>query len=268
MDPNPLRLNNQTGPQPGTSGQMSKRLAKYLSMEYITPYLKSTEYEFLRELSSLIQTSENAHGISCITNLPDATFVCIRQEPLHFGLSVKKIQRRIAFHVLAIWYILANGVLDRASLIKDMFYDLELDEECEDVFDKFPWVTSERDRTGAGNKASNISLGTKLLGKGQKSKSSTTVGQGNCSSTNPLNPIRENGKTVGMEEQMLELVENVENDDSGTSEGQQSQPFIIFGQVCLNNMRATSENLGQSINVTFTVDNEILEIPLQTHMYS
>ena len=51
-----------------------------------------------------------------------------------------------------------------------MFYDLELDEECEDIFDKFPWVTSERDGTGAGSKTSNISMGTKILGKRQKSK--------------------------------------------------------------------------------------------------
>ena len=57
---------------------------------------------------------------------------------MHFGLSVKEIQGRIAFHVLPIWYILVNGVQDRASLIKEMFYDLELDEECEDGFDKFP----------------------------------------------------------------------------------------------------------------------------------
>ena len=60
MDPNPPRLNNQTGLQPGTSGQMSKRPAKYLGMEYITFCLKSTEYDFLRELSNLIQTPENA----------------------------------------------------------------------------------------------------------------------------------------------------------------------------------------------------------------
>ena len=78
MDPNPPRLNNQTGRQPGTGGQLSKRPAKYLSIEYITLYLKSTEYDFLRELSNLIQTPENAYGIVCITNLPDATFVFIR----------------------------------------------------------------------------------------------------------------------------------------------------------------------------------------------
>ena len=95
-------------------------------------------------------------------------------------------------------------------------------------------------------------MGTKVLGKEQKSKSSTTVGQGNCSSTNP---IRENGEIVDMEEQMPELVDDTENDDSGASGGQQSQPLINFGQACLNNMGATTENLGQSINVTFAVDN-------------
>ena len=164
-------------------------------MEYITLYLKSTEYDFLRELSSLIQTPEKAYGISYITNLPDATFVYIRQEHTCFGLPVKEIQGRIAFHVLVLWYILTNGVQDRASLIKEMFYDLELDEECEDVFDKLPWVTSERDGTGTRNKTSNISMRTKILGKGQNSKSRITAGQGNCSSTNFLNPIREYGRT-------------------------------------------------------------------------
>ena len=66
-----------------------------------------------------------------------------------------------------------------------MFYDLELEEGCADIFDKFPWVISERDETGTGNKMNNIQMGTKILGRGHKSKSSTTVNQGNCSSINP-----------------------------------------------------------------------------------
>ena len=53
-------------------------------------------------------------------------------------------------------------------------------------------------------------MGTKVLGKGQKSKSSTAAGQGNCSSKNPLNPIRENGEIEDMEEQMPELVDDTE----------------------------------------------------------
>ena len=59
-----------------------------------------------------------------------------------------------------------------------------------------------------------------------------------------------------MEEEMPELVDDTENDDSGTSGDQQSQPLITFGQVHLNDMEATTENLGQSINVTFEVDNK------------
>ena len=65
----------------------------------------------------------------------------------------------------------------------------------------------------------------------------------------------ENGEIVDVEEQMPELVDDTENDDSSANGGQ-SQPLITFGQVHLNNMGATTENLGQSIYVTFDVDNE------------
>ena len=71
-------------------------------------------------------------------------------------------------------------------------------------------------------------MGTKVLGKGQESKSSSTVRQSTCSSTSPLNPIRENGEIVDMEEQMPELVDDTENDDSGTSGDQQLQSSITF----------------------------------------
>ena len=137
-----------------------------------------------------------------------------------------------------------------------MFYDLELEEECSNIFDDFPWMTSDKDEIGSKNKTNKIQMGTKVLGKGCKSKLTTTVNQGNCSSINPLNPIRENGEIVDMEEQMPELVDDTENDDSGANGSQQSQPLITFGQVGLNNMGATTENLGQSINVTFNVNNE------------
>ena len=61
MDPKPPVPTIQNDLQPDTSGQMSTRPAKYLSMEYITPYLKSTEYDFLRVLSKIIKTPENAY---------------------------------------------------------------------------------------------------------------------------------------------------------------------------------------------------------------
>ena len=62
-----------------------------------------------------------------------------------------------------------------------MFYDLELEEECADILDKFPWMTSDIDAFGAKNKTNNIQMGTKVFGKGQKPKSSTTASQSNCS---------------------------------------------------------------------------------------
>ena len=207
-------------------------------------------------MSKLIKTPEDAYGISCITNLPEATFVCIRKEHTCFGLSVKEIQGRIAFHVLAIWYISAKGVYHTIPLIKEMFYDLKLEEECAEILDKFPWLTSDIDVSGAKSKTNNTQMGTKVLGKRQKSKSSTTASQSNCSSISPLNPIRENGEIVDMEEQMPELVDDTENDDSSTSGDQQSQPLITFGQAHLNNMGDATESLSQSINVTFEVDNE------------
>ena len=66
-------------------------------------------------------------------------------------------------------------------------------------------------------------MGTKVLGKGQRSKSSAAASQSNCSSMDPLNPIRENGEIMDMEEQMPELVDDSENEDSSTRVNQQSQ---------------------------------------------
>ena len=74
-DPKPPVVTPEKDPQPGTSGQMSTRPDKYYTMAYIALWLRSTEYDFLRELSCLIQTPENGYGTSCITNFPEATFV-------------------------------------------------------------------------------------------------------------------------------------------------------------------------------------------------
>ena len=57
---------------------------------------------------------------------------------------------------------------------------------------------------------------------------------------------------------MPELVDDSETEDSSTRVNQQSQPLITFGQAQLNNMGTTTETLGQSIDVTFEVDNENL----------
>ena len=152
LDPKPPEPTPQNGPQPGTSGQMSTRPEKYLSLESIALKLISTEYDFLRKLSCLIQTPENAYGIVCMTNLPDEAVVYIRQEHTHFGLSVKGIQGRIAFPVLAIWYILAKGKYHVIPVIKDVFHDLQLEDECAKIIDKFPGLV---DRNLRNNRTPN-----------------------------------------------------------------------------------------------------------------
>ena len=96
-----------------------------------------------------------------------------------------------------------------------MFHDLELEEECAEIIDKFPGV-ADRNLSRNNNTPNKIQMGIKVLGKGKKSKSSTAANQSNCSSMSPLNPIRENGEIVDMEEQMPELVDDSENEDSST----------------------------------------------------
>ena len=48
LDPTPPEPTPQNGPQPGTSGQMSPRPKRYLSLESLALKLISTEYDFLR----------------------------------------------------------------------------------------------------------------------------------------------------------------------------------------------------------------------------
>ena len=204
--------------------------------------LKSYEFDFFKELSGLIQTPENAYGLACITNLPDPTFAHIRHEHTKFGLSVKEIHGRIALHILGIWYLQAKNKFHIIPMIMDMFRDLELYGECERSLSK---PTPKK-----------MHMGTKLLKKGQKAKSSTIKNQGNCSSTSPLNTIRENGEIVEVEEQMPELVDI---SDDGDTNGDQ-QPLITSGQARLTNMGDTTENLSQGVNVTFEVDNGNTEV--------
>ena len=101
-----------------------------------------------------------------------------------------------------------------------------------------------------------VHMGTKLLKKGLKVKSSITTGQGDCSSTSPLNSIRENGETEEVEEQIPELVD-ISYD--GDANGDQ-QTLITFGQARITNMGDTTEKLSPGVSVTFEVDNENTEV--------
>ena len=213
---------------------MSPRQKGYLSLESLALKLISTEYDFLRELRYLIQTPENAYGLVCLTNLPDETFVYIRWEHTCFGLSVKEIQSRIAFHVLAIWYLQAKGKFYIIPMLRDMFHDLELEDDCAEVIDRFPGVVDIVN--SKQNFPSKIKMGTKALKKGKKSKAAAS--QSNCSSMYPLHSIRENGEIMDMEEQIPELVDISDNEISSTRENLQG---------------TTTEN--QSVKVTFEDEN-------------
>ena len=217
LDPSIIELNDQ---QPGTSGQMSPRPKKYVSLESLALQLLSIEYDFLRELSHLIQTPEHTYGLVCMTTLPDETYVFIRREHTHFGLSVKEIQSRIAFHVLCIWYMQARRKFHVIPMLKEMFHDLELADDCDEVIGKFPSVVDKLKTNAYKAETNKIQMGTKSLGKGKNSKvnSNTTASQSNCSSIQPLHSIRENGEESDMEKQVPELVDISDNEISSTKD--------------------------------------------------
>ena len=202
---------------------MSPRPRKYVSLESIALQLLSIEYDFLRELSHLIQIPEHTYGLVCMTNLPDETYAFIRREHTHFGLSVKEIQSRIAFHVLCIWYMSAKHKFHVIPMLKEMFHDLELADDCEEVIDRFPSVVDTLKTNAYLAETTKIEMGTKSLGKGKSSKanSNATASQSSCSSIQPLHSIRENGEESDMEEQVPELVDISDNEISSAKDNGQ-----------------------------------------------
>ena len=174
LDPSIVKSTEQ---QPGTSGQMSPRPKKYVSLESIALQLLSIEYDFLRELSHLIKSPEHTYGLVCMT-----------------------------FHVI--------------PMLKEMFHDLELADDCEEVIDRFPSVVATLKTNAYKTETTKIKMETKSLGKGKSSKvnSNTTASQSNCSSIQPLHSIRESGEESDMEEQVPELVDISDNEISSTKD--------------------------------------------------
>ena len=129
-------------------------------------------------------------------------------------------------------------------MIMEMFRDLELYDECAEVVELFPEMIEDGCRIRPIPK--KVHMGTKLLKKGLKVKSSIITGQGDCSSTSPLNSIRENGETEEVEEEIPELVDI---SDDGDANGDQ-QTLITFGQARITNMGDATENLSPGVNDT------------------
>ena len=216
LDPTPSEPVQQNDPQPGTSGQMSPRPRKYRSLESMASQLLSVEYDFLRDLPHLVETSEHVYGLSYMTDLPDETYVFIRKEHTRLGLSLREKWSRIAFHILAIWYMSTKSKFQVIQMLKDMFNDLE--DGCSEVFNNY--LNMVEKLPPAEKKGPNgIKMGTKSLGKGKKSN--TAAIQSNCSSMHPLHPIGENGEESDMEEQVPELVDISDNEISSTRDNQQ-----------------------------------------------
>ena len=219
LDPTTSEPVGHTDPQPGTSGQISPRPSGYRTLESVASQLLSVEYDFLRDLSHLVETQEHSYGLSYMMDFPDETYVYIKKEHTHRGLSLKEKWSRVAFHLLTIWYMRTKSNNQVISGLKVMFNDMGLMDGCTEVFSNYPNLVKKL--TPTEKKGPNVvKMGTKSLGKGKKSN--TTAIQSNCSSMHPSNPIGENGEESDMEEQMPELLDLSDNEiDTSTRENQQ-----------------------------------------------
>ena len=273
-------VRNLDGSLPGSSGQMSNRPnktrpgkpARYLSMEYIRLNLKESECNALADLACLIKTPDAALGVSVITNLPDPTFVYICSEQALYAQKANKsddlLQSEIAFHILAIWYIFAKDDPDRWDAIRDMFDDMDLDLECTEVLESYPWTKSSKGQSQSEIAPFSLKQGKSILKKEPNSKSSANQ-VGTCSPICPSESYGENGESDGVGDQIPPLID--ENENTGASDGdvtaaefgvRKEQPLITFGQAKLNNMGNSTQTLEKSVNVTFALDrNDTKTLP-------
>ena len=272
-------VRNLDGSLPSSSGQMSNRPnttrpdkpARYLSMEYIRLNLKESECKVLADLACLIKTPDAALGVSVITNLPDPTFVYIRSEQALYAQKEIKpddlLQSEIAFHILAIWYILAKDNPDKWDTIRDMFDDMDLDLECTEVLESYPWTKSSKGQSQSETAPYSIKQGKSILKKGPNSKSSTNQ-VGTCSPIYPSESYGENRENDGVGDQIPPLIDENENTCSSDEDVtaaefgvRKEQPLITFGQAKLNNMGNSTQTLEKSVNVTFALDKNDTKTP-------
>ena len=114
-----------------------------------------------------------------MADIPDETFVFIKNEHTHRGLSLREKWSRVAFHLLAIWYMSAKRKIQVIPMLKAMFNDLGLEGGYAEVFSNYPNMVKKL--TPAEKKGPNgVKMGTKSLGKGKKLN--TAAIQSNCSS--------------------------------------------------------------------------------------
>ena len=265
-------LRNQDGSVPGSSGQnstglndiWSNRPAKYMTMEYIQACLKESEREALTALTRLITTASDAFGLACVTVLPDVTYVYIRSEHRLMAQAYKKsetsLQNEIAFHILAIWYVLAKNEPDRWEIIREMFSDLEMGKKCAKVLESFPWTKAVEGRCVKTTMPTSAPAGTSILKKGINPKSSSGKRMSPCPSMSPPCSIRENGEEGEMEEQVPQLID--QNENIHTSEDDTIEfELEAASKALIHEMGESTQKLGKSATVTFALTEKEKENP-------
>ena len=265
-------LSNQDGSVPGSSGQnstglndiWSNRPAKYMTMEYIQACLKESEREALTALTRLITTASDAFGLACVTVLPDVTYVYIRSEHRLMAQAYKKsetsLQNEIAFHILAIWYVLAKNEPDRWEIIREMFSDLEMGKKCAKVLESFPWTKAVEGRCVKTTMPTSAPAGTSILKKGINPKSSSGKRMNPCPSMSPPCSIRENGEEGEMEEQVPQLID--QNENIHTSEDDTIEfELEAASKALIHEMGESTQKLGKSATVTFALTEKEKENP-------
>ena len=265
-------LSNQDGSVPGSSGQnstglndiWSNRPAKYMTMEYIQACLKESEREALTALTRLITTASDAFGLACVTVLPDVTYVYIRSEHRLMAQAYKKsetsLQNEIAFHILAIWYVLAKNEPDRWEIIREMFSDLEMGKKCAKVLESFPWTKAVEGRCVKTTMPTSAPAGTSILKKGINPKSSSGKRMNPCPSMSPPCSIGENGEEGEMEEQVPQLID--QNENIHTSEDDTIEfELEAASKALIHEMGESTQKLGKSATVTFALTEKEKENP-------
>ena len=128
---------------------------------------------------------------------------------------------------------------DKISLLLDFFYDIDLDDMCEEVMDKHPRTNPQRSNSNGRKGPSGGGIWNATMGMCKCPGLAAIALSATCSSNNSFQSPGENGKDVDMEEQVPELIAI---DNEGASGSHSSG---IVGQAKLSNMGDTTKIIGE-----------------------
>ena len=173
--------------------------------------------------------------------------------------SETSLQNEIAFHILAIWYVLAKDDLDRWEIIREMFLDMKQGEKCTKVLDNFPWTRAVDGRSVKTGVPTLATAGASILKKGINPKSSTGKRVSPCPSMSPSHSIGEN-EGGEMEEQVPQLID--QNENIHTSEDDTIEfELEAASKARIVEMGESTQKLGKSATVTFALTEKEKQNP-------